>query len=94
MKEYLIDILFQYREVFCSDNQQLGDIRGHEFDIILNLKRPYSLLLRRPDYPASPRAIRALDPHINELMKLGVLGKAGNNEEVKATDPFNHYLEC
>ncbi|MBW0578046.1 hypothetical protein O181_117761 [Austropuccinia psidii MF-1] len=40
MKEELIDILFQYREAFASDNEPLGAIKGHEVDIILNVERP------------------------------------------------------
>ncbi|MBW0568786.1 hypothetical protein O181_108501 [Austropuccinia psidii MF-1] len=87
MKEELIKILFQYREAFASDNEPLGAIKGHEVDIILNVERPYSPLLRRPAYPASPRAKSALESHINELMKLEVLRKVGHNEEVEVTTP-------
>ncbi|MBW0536778.1 hypothetical protein O181_076493 [Austropuccinia psidii MF-1] len=60
MKEELIEILFQYREAFASDDKPLGAIKGHEVDIILNVLRTYPPLLRRPDYPASPRAREAL----------------------------------
>ncbi|MBW0499065.1 hypothetical protein O181_038780 [Austropuccinia psidii MF-1] len=38
MKEELIEILFQYREAFASDNEPLGAIKGHEVDIMLNVK--------------------------------------------------------
>ncbi|MBW0565463.1 hypothetical protein O181_105178 [Austropuccinia psidii MF-1] len=54
---------------------------------MLNVKRRYLPLLRRPAYPASPRAREALENHIDELMKLGVLRKAGHNEEVEVTTP-------
>ncbi|MBW0575907.1 hypothetical protein O181_115622 [Austropuccinia psidii MF-1] len=87
MKEELIEILFQYREAFASDNEPLGAIKGHEVDIMLNVERPYPPLLRRPAYPASPRAREALENHINELMKLGVLRKVVHNEEVEVTTP-------
>ncbi|MBW0542291.1 hypothetical protein O181_082006 [Austropuccinia psidii MF-1] len=87
MKGELIEILFQYREVFAYDNEPLGGIKGHEVDIMLNVEMPYPPLLRRPAYPASPRARKALEGHINELMKLGVLRKVGNNKEVKVTRP-------
>ncbi|MBW0509482.1 hypothetical protein O181_049197 [Austropuccinia psidii MF-1] len=83
MKEELIEILFQYREAFASDNEPLGAIKGHQVDIMLNVERPYPPLLRRPAHPASPRAREALKSHINELMKLGVLRKFGHNEEVE-----------
>ncbi|MBW0507859.1 hypothetical protein O181_047574 [Austropuccinia psidii MF-1] len=52
---------------------------------MLNVERPYPPLLRRPAYAASPRAREALEGHINELMKLGVLRKFGHNEEVEVT---------
>ncbi|MBW0539195.1 hypothetical protein O181_078910 [Austropuccinia psidii MF-1] len=85
MKEELIEILFNNREAFASDNEPLGAIKGNEVDIIFNVEMPYPPLLRRPACPASPRARKALDSHINELMKLGVLRKVGHNEEVEVT---------
>ncbi|MBW0544108.1 hypothetical protein O181_083823 [Austropuccinia psidii MF-1] len=85
MKEELIEILLQYREAFASDNETLGDIKGHEVEIMLNVERPYPPLSRRPAYPASPKAREALESHINELINLGVLRKVGHNEEVEVT---------
>ncbi|MBW0473021.1 hypothetical protein O181_012736 [Austropuccinia psidii MF-1] len=83
MKENLIEILFQYTKAFTSNNEPLGPIKGHEVEIMLHLEKPYPPLLRRLAYQSSPRAIEALESHINELMKLGVLRKAGHNEEVE-----------
>ncbi|MBW0584288.1 hypothetical protein O181_124003 [Austropuccinia psidii MF-1] len=54
---------------------------------MLNVERPYPPLLRRPAYPATPRAREALESHINELMKLQILRKVGHNEEVEVTTP-------
>ncbi|MBW0521765.1 hypothetical protein O181_061480 [Austropuccinia psidii MF-1] len=87
-KEELIEILFQYREAFASDNEPLGAIKVHEVDIILNVERPYPPLLRRPAYPASTRTREALESHINELMKLGVLKNVRHNEELEVTTPL------
>ncbi|MBW0512265.1 hypothetical protein O181_051980 [Austropuccinia psidii MF-1] len=39
MKEELIEILFQYREAFASDNEPFGVIKGHEVEIMLNLAK-------------------------------------------------------
>ncbi|MBW0503076.1 hypothetical protein O181_042791 [Austropuccinia psidii MF-1] len=39
MKEELIEILFQYRGAFASDNEPLGAIKGHEVEIMLNVER-------------------------------------------------------
>ncbi|MBW0572847.1 hypothetical protein O181_112562 [Austropuccinia psidii MF-1] len=87
MKAELIEILFQYREVFSSDNELLCAIKGHEVDIMLNVEKPYPPLSRRPAYQASPRSREALESHINELMKLAVLKRFGHNEEVEAKIP-------
>ncbi|MBW0485771.1 hypothetical protein O181_025486 [Austropuccinia psidii MF-1] len=87
MKEKLIDLLFKYKNAFATDKEPLGAIIGHEVDIILNVENPYPPLLRRPFYPASPRAREALEVHINELIDLGVLRKLGQNEQVEVTKP-------
>ncbi|MBW0534862.1 hypothetical protein O181_074577 [Austropuccinia psidii MF-1] len=87
MKEELIEILFQYREAFASDNEPLWALKGYEVDIMLNVERTYPPVLRRLAYPASPRAREALQSHIDELVKLGVLRKVGDNEEVEVTTP-------
>ncbi|MBW0507154.1 hypothetical protein O181_046869 [Austropuccinia psidii MF-1] len=87
MRHYLIDLLYTYKNAFASDNEPLGTNKGHEFDITLNIYRPYPPVLRRPAYPASPRAREALEKHIQELIQLGVLRKVGHNEEVEVTTP-------
>ncbi|MBW0569562.1 hypothetical protein O181_109277 [Austropuccinia psidii MF-1] len=87
MKEKLIDLLFEYNDAFSTDTEPLGSIIGHEVDIILNVVKPDLPLLRRPDYPASPRGREALEVHIKELMDLGVLRRGGHNEQVEVTTP-------
>ncbi|MBW0545250.1 hypothetical protein O181_084965 [Austropuccinia psidii MF-1] len=59
----------------------------HRLTIILHVERPYPPLLRILAYPARPRAREALETHINELMKLGVLRRVGHNEEVEVKTP-------
>ncbi|MBW0516590.1 hypothetical protein O181_056305 [Austropuccinia psidii MF-1] len=87
MRNELIDVLYTYNNAFASDNESLGAIRGHEVDITLNIDRPYPPVLRRPAYPASPRARESLEKHIQELIQLGVLRKVGHNEEVEVKTP-------
>ncbi|MBW0558140.1 hypothetical protein O181_097855 [Austropuccinia psidii MF-1] len=87
MRNELIHVLYTYKNAFASDNEPLGAIRGHEVDITLNIDRPYPPVLRRPAYPASPRAREALEKHIQELIQVGVLRKVGHNEEVEMTTP-------
>ncbi|MBW0506524.1 hypothetical protein O181_046239 [Austropuccinia psidii MF-1] len=85
MRHELIDVLYTYKNAFASDNEPLGAIRGHEADINLDIDRPYPPVLRRPTYPEILRAREALEKHIQELIKLGVLRKVGHNEEVEET---------
>ncbi|MBW0574262.1 hypothetical protein O181_113977 [Austropuccinia psidii MF-1] len=85
MKERFIELLSKYKISFSTDKEPLGDIIGHEVDIILNVEKPYPPLLRRPVYPASPRARESLEVQIKELMDLGVLRKVGHNEQVEVT---------
>ncbi|MBW0564491.1 hypothetical protein O181_104206 [Austropuccinia psidii MF-1] len=87
MKEKLIDLLFKYQNAFATDKEPLGAIIRNKVDIILNVEKPYPPLLRRPTYPASPRAREALEVHNKQLMDLGVLRKVGNNEQVEVTTP-------
>ncbi|MBW0507634.1 hypothetical protein O181_047349 [Austropuccinia psidii MF-1] len=87
MRHDLIDVLYTYKNAFASDNEPLGTIKGHEPDITLNINRPYPLVLRRPAYPASPRAREALEKHIQKFIQLGVLRKVGHNEDVEVTTP-------
>ncbi|MBW0518205.1 hypothetical protein O181_057920 [Austropuccinia psidii MF-1] len=70
-----------------KDKESLGAIIGHEVNIILNVEKPYPSLLRRPAYPAGPRAREALEVRIQELMDLGVLRTGGHNEQVELTTP-------
>ncbi|MBW0573246.1 hypothetical protein O181_112961 [Austropuccinia psidii MF-1] len=73
---------------FASEKEPLGEIIGHETDIILNIERPYPPLLRLPAYPESTKSREALETHIKELLDLGVIGKVGHNEEVEITAPL------
>ncbi|MBW0566808.1 hypothetical protein O181_106523 [Austropuccinia psidii MF-1] len=75
-------LLYDHRKAFASDKEPLGAIIGHEVDIILDIERPYPLLLRRPAYPAIPKSREALEIHIEELLDLGVIGNVVHNEEV------------
>ncbi|MBW0514969.1 hypothetical protein O181_054684 [Austropuccinia psidii MF-1] len=87
IKETLIELLLNYKNAFATDKEPLGAIIGHELDIILNVENPYTPLLRRPAYPASPRSREALEVHIKELIDLGVFRKVGHNAQVEVTTP-------
>ncbi|MBW0545185.1 hypothetical protein O181_084900 [Austropuccinia psidii MF-1] len=80
-------LFYDHRGAFASDKEPLGEIIGHEVDIILNIERPYPPLLRRPAYSASLKSREDLEIHIKEHLELGVIRKAGHNEEVEITTP-------
>ncbi|MBW0525298.1 hypothetical protein O181_065013 [Austropuccinia psidii MF-1] len=83
----LSSLLYDYKEAFSSDKDPLGEIFGHEVDIILNIERPYPSLLRRPAYPTSPKSREAMESHVKELLDLGIIRKVGHNKEVEITTP-------
>ncbi|MBW0565436.1 hypothetical protein O181_105151 [Austropuccinia psidii MF-1] len=85
MKERLIDLLFEYKNAFETDKEPLGAIIRYEVGICINAEKLHPPLLRRPAYPASPRAREALEVHVKELMDLGVLRKVGHNEKLEVT---------
>ncbi|MBW0524102.1 hypothetical protein O181_063817 [Austropuccinia psidii MF-1] len=60
---------------------------GHEFDFILDIERPYLPLLRRCAYSAIPKSQEALGIHSKEPLDLGVISKAGHNEELEIPTP-------
>ncbi|MBW0462841.1 hypothetical protein O181_002556 [Austropuccinia psidii MF-1] len=88
VRHELVDVLYTYKNVFSSDNKPLGAFKGLEVDITLNIDRPYLPVLKGKVYPASPRAREAFKKHIQEFIPLGVLRKAGHNEEVEVETPF------
>ncbi|MBW0543690.1 hypothetical protein O181_083405, partial [Austropuccinia psidii MF-1] len=83
----LYSLLYDHKGAFASDKEPLGEIIGHEVDIIVNIERPYPPLLRRPAYPESPKSREALEIHIKELLDLGVIRKVVHDEEVEITTP-------
>ncbi|MBW0520954.1 hypothetical protein O181_060669 [Austropuccinia psidii MF-1] len=83
----LSSLLYDHKEAFESYKETLGEIIGHEVDIILNIERPYPPLLRKNAYPESPKSREALEIHINNLLDLGMIRKVFHNEGVEITTP-------
>ncbi|MBW0516616.1 hypothetical protein O181_056331 [Austropuccinia psidii MF-1] len=63
----LSPLLYDQKKAFASEKEPLGEIFGHEVEIILNIDRPYPPPLRRRAYLASPKLRKALELHINNL---------------------------
>ncbi|MBW0504655.1 hypothetical protein O181_044370 [Austropuccinia psidii MF-1] len=60
----LYALSYDHREAFASDKKPLGEIIGHEVEIILNFERLYPPLLIRPAYSESPKSRESLKIHI------------------------------
>jgi len=76
-----------HKEAFCTTEEPIGNIKGHDMKLELNVQPPYPHQLRRPPYPSSPKSREALETHINELIALKVIRKVGHNEQVEVTTP-------
>ncbi|MBW0510498.1 hypothetical protein O181_050213 [Austropuccinia psidii MF-1] len=81
----LSPLLYDHKEAFASDKEPLGETIGHEFDIILDIERPYPPFLRILAYPAIPKSRETLEICIQELLDLFVIRKAGHNEDIEIT---------
>ncbi|MBW0518576.1 hypothetical protein O181_058291 [Austropuccinia psidii MF-1] len=75
----LSSLLYDHKEALASDKEPLGAIIGHEIDIILNIEIPFPPLLRRHEYPESPKSREALEINIKGILDLGVIRKVGHN---------------
>ncbi|MBW0513602.1 hypothetical protein O181_053317 [Austropuccinia psidii MF-1] len=87
-KNELFTLLYENKEAFAKYKEPLGEIMGHQIDIILIIERPYPPLLRRPTSPESLKSRESLDLHLKALLDLGVIRKVGHIEEVETTAPF------
>ncbi|MBW0481928.1 hypothetical protein O181_021643 [Austropuccinia psidii MF-1] len=73
------------RPEFPIGEEPLGKIRGHDIELYLDVRRPYSPILRRPPYPESLETRKETEKHINELLDMGVIRKTGHTEIVEIT---------
>ncbi|MBW0575960.1 hypothetical protein O181_115675 [Austropuccinia psidii MF-1] len=84
-------LLYDHKEAFASEKETLRAIVGHEVDIILNIKRPYPPLLRRPAYPETPKCREALELDIKELPDLSQ-GLLDRKQEFPGTEQSGNSL--
>ncbi|MBW0508946.1 hypothetical protein O181_048661 [Austropuccinia psidii MF-1] len=72
---------------FAISEEPLGNIRGHDIELYLDVERPYPPMLRRPPYQESLETRKEVEKHINEILDMDVIRKLGHNEIVKITTP-------
>ncbi|KAG0139084.1 hypothetical protein CROQUDRAFT_55227, partial [Cronartium quercuum f. sp. fusiforme G11] len=80
-------IIKQYHNTFGLGKYQLGKIDKHQISITLSINKPYPPILKKNPYPASPRNRVEIEKHIDELLKMTVIRKLGNNETVDIATP-------
>ncbi|KAI7940919.1 hypothetical protein MJO28_013204 [Puccinia striiformis f. sp. tritici] len=86
-KKDILQVCFESKEAFCTTEEPIGNITGHDMKLELTVSSPYPLILRRPPYHSSPKSREALTTHIQELLDLKVIRKVGHNEQVDITAP-------
>ncbi|MBW0467969.1 hypothetical protein O181_007684 [Austropuccinia psidii MF-1] len=83
----LLKMLRKNRPAFAIGEEPLGKIRGHDIELYLEVERPHPPMLRRPPKPASLKAMKEIEKHINELPEIDVIRKIGHNEIVEINTP-------
>ena len=86
-KKDILLLCYSNKEAFCTSDNPIGNVKGHDMELLLTAQSPYPPILRRPAYPSSPKSRLALEEHIDELLKLKVIRKVGHNEQVEITTP-------
>ncbi|KAG0145689.1 hypothetical protein CROQUDRAFT_705145, partial [Cronartium quercuum f. sp. fusiforme G11] len=86
-KQAIINLIHKYAEQFGLSGKEIGTIRNHFVHVTLTIEKPYPPILRKAAYPASPRNRLEIEKHIDELLKLGIIRKVGEAEEVDVTTP-------
>ncbi|MBW0537260.1 hypothetical protein O181_076975 [Austropuccinia psidii MF-1] len=67
--------------------ESLGNSKGHDIELYLDVERPYPPMLRRTPYPESLKTRKEIEKHINELLDMEVIRNIGHNEIVEITTP-------
>ena len=86
-KDELLNCCYDNKTAFCTKDDPIGNVKGHDMKLQLTVESPYPPQLRKPPYPSSPKSREALNQHIQELIELKVLRKIGHNEQVEITTP-------
>ncbi|MBW0527529.1 hypothetical protein O181_067244 [Austropuccinia psidii MF-1] len=81
----LLKMLSKNRPAFAIGEEPLGEIKGHDIELYLDVERPYPPMLRRPPYRESLQTRKEIEKHINELLEMDVIRKIGHNKIVGIT---------
>ncbi|MBW0518793.1 hypothetical protein O181_058508 [Austropuccinia psidii MF-1] len=87
LKEFKVEKFSTSLITFAIGEGPLGEIRGHDIELYVDVERPYPPILRRPPYPESLETRKEIEKHIIELLDIDVMWKIGHNEIVEITTP-------
>ncbi|MBW0528843.1 hypothetical protein O181_068558 [Austropuccinia psidii MF-1] len=83
----LLKMLRKNRPAFAIGEEPLGNIKGHDIELYLDVEIPYPPMLRLPPYPAILETRKEIEKHVNEILDMDVMRKIGHNEIVEITTP-------
>ncbi|MBW0511491.1 hypothetical protein O181_051206 [Austropuccinia psidii MF-1] len=83
----LLKMLRKNRPAFYIGEEALGNVRGHDIELNLDVERPYPPMLRRPPYAASLETRKEIEKNFNELLEMDFIKKIGQNEIVEINTP-------
>ncbi|KAG0149593.1 hypothetical protein CROQUDRAFT_16071, partial [Cronartium quercuum f. sp. fusiforme G11] len=86
-KTTIEQLIKKYHNEFGLGKFTLGKINKHPVSINLTVNKPYPPILKKTPYPASPRNRIEIEKHIDELLKIKVIRKLGNNKAVDIATP-------
>ncbi|MBW0467675.1 hypothetical protein O181_007390 [Austropuccinia psidii MF-1] len=71
----LTENTYKNSPAFAIGKEPLGNIRGHDIVLYLDVERPYIPMIRRPPYPESLENRKEIEKHMNELLDMDVIRK-------------------
>ncbi|MBW0471412.1 hypothetical protein O181_011127 [Austropuccinia psidii MF-1] len=75
----LLKILRKNRPAFSISEEPLGNIKGHDIELYLDVERPYEPIMIRPLYPARLESRKEIEKHIKKILYMDFIRKIGNN---------------
>ncbi|MBW0563821.1 hypothetical protein O181_103536 [Austropuccinia psidii MF-1] len=71
----ILKMLRKKRTAFAIAEYPLGQIRGHDIELYLEVERPYQTMLQRPPYTGILESRKEIEKHINEFLDLVSSGR-------------------
>ncbi|MBW0474356.1 hypothetical protein O181_014071 [Austropuccinia psidii MF-1] len=76
------------RLAFAIGEEPLGEIRGQDLKLCLDVERNLSTHSEKTSISRSVETRKEIEKHINEFLHMDLISKIGHNEIVELTTPF------